>query len=310
MKKVLTLISYLLLLMGNQAHAQALLDCGLNLSVDNIVFSWNGSTLIYTANITLERTNSDNQCRKFEVGFSTGVSGNYNRTMTSGSEVVAYNIYQDNTSNVPLKTLADATGNNESISIKMKNNEFVISTTFEGRLVVPNLGRTVLPKGNYTDLITATARPDRNNVVSTTKNFQVSLNIPAEIDISLVNSGGTFDPTKTSFTMDFNVISAGDTREVDLKVKSNAGYSLSLSSQHGGAIKHQSSNFSIPYQMKVNGGIRQFSGPSVPLVIGTGTGNTPAGGVNFSLSMEIGDPANKLAGPYEDVITVTATSND
>jgi spore coat protein U-like protein len=310
MKKILVLTSLLLTTWVKEARAQTLLDCGLSLSVDNIVFSWTGNSLVYTANLTLERTNTSNRCRKFEVGFSTGVSGNYNRTMVSGSEVVSYNIFQDNTSNVPLKTLADASGNSETISIKMKNNEFVKSTTFEGRLTVPNLGRTVLPKGNYTDLITATARPDRNNVVSTNRNFQVSLNIPAEIDISLVNSGGVFDPTKTSFTMDFNVISVGDTREVDLKVKSNAGYSLSLSSQHGGSIKHQTGNYTIPYQMKVNGGIRQFSGPGVPLVIGTGTGNTPASGVNFSISMEIGDPSNKLAGPYEDVITVTATSND
>lgn len=310
MKTHAILFFYFFLLNVRPSVAQLVLDCGLNLSVDNIVFSWTGSSLVYTANITLERTNNVNQCRNFKVGFSTGVSGNYNRTLVSGSETVSYNLYQDNNSNNPLKTLADATGNKETIPLKMKKNEMIKSTTFEGRLPVPNLGRTVLPKGNYTDLITATAKPNRNNTASATKNFQVSLNIPAEIDISLVSSGGTFDPSKTSFTMDFNVITVGDTRQVDLKVKSNAGYSLSLSSQNGGQLKHLANNFTIPYQMKVNGMPRQFTTPGSPLVIGTGIGITPSNGVNYVLSMEIGSPANKLAGPYEDVITVTATSND
>lgn len=309
MTKYLGIILFFGLVFIRPVGAQAL-DCGLSLDVDNIVFSWSGSSLVYTANLRVERTNNNNRCRNLRVGFSTGVAGNYTRNMISGTEVVAYNIYKDNSTNNPLKTLADAANNSERVTLRMRRNELVKSVTFEGRLTVPNLGRSVLPRGNYTDVITAEAKPKRNNSLSTTKNFQVSLNIPAEIDISLVTPGGTFDPTRTSYTMDFNVITLGDTRQVDLKVKSNAGYSLSLSSQNGSQLKHVGQNFNIPYQMKVNGAVRQFSGASVPLVIGTGTGITPVTGVNFSLSMEMGNPANKLAGSYEDVITVIATSND
>lgn len=311
MKNYLHLIFLLIFFSIRPLSAQGTnANCGLSLNVDNIVFSWNGNNLVYTASLRLERTSSSLLCRLFFIGFSTGVAGNYNRNMISGSETVAYNIFRDNNTNNPLKSLNDASNNSERIFIFMRGSEFERTLTFEGRLPVPNSGRTVLPKGNFTDLITAEARPVINGTNSATKTFQVSLNIPAEIDISLVAPGGNFDPTKTSYTMDFNVITAGDTRQVDLKVKSNAGYSLSLSSQNGGQLKHVAENYNIPYQMKVNGGVRQFAGPTVPLIIGTGTGITPATGVNFSLSMEMGNPANKLAGSYEDVITVIATSND
>lgn len=303
---VFLLISIFLI---NTSKAQPVLDCGLSLSVDNVTFSWNGSSQIFTGNITAERTNNSNNCRNMEIGFSTGVAGNYNRAMESGGTQVAYNLYKDNSTNNPLKTINDANNNSERIRFRFKNNVLTENLTFEARLPVPNLGRTNLPTGSYNDLITATIEPRRNNAVSSSVNFQVSLNLPPEIDISLVSPGGIFDPSQTNYTMNFNVISQGDSRQVDLKVKSNAGYSLSLSSQNGGALKHLTANYNIPYQLRVNGTPRSFSGAGVPLVIGTGTGNTPAQGVNFALSVEVGDPNNKLAGNYEDVITVTATSN-
>lgn len=291
--------------------AQPILDCGLSMTVDNILFSWNGSSLVYTANLSLTRSNNSNQCKNIRIGFSTGISGNYDRTMVSGGNTVSYNLYADNSTNTPLKSLADASGNSERLTVKFQNNELQKTVSFEGRLPVPNQGRLVLPKGNYSDIITATASPKGSNSLSADKNFQVSLNLPAEIDVSLVNSGGAFDPSKTNHTMDFNIITLGDSRQVDLKVKSNAGYTLSLSSQNGGSLKHlTSANFSIGYLLKVNGVGQSFSGAGIPLVIGTGVGITPTAGVNFTLNIEIGDPSNKLAGTYQDVITVTATSND
>ncbi|MCR9203641.1 MAG: spore coat U domain-containing protein [Halobacteriovoraceae bacterium] len=284
-------------------------SCGLGLSVDNVIFTWSGSSLVYTGNLTATRSSSSFFCGLNYVGFSTGVSGNYNRVMISGPNSVSYNLYENNTSSAPLKRINDAQNNQERIFVYFGFGEFSKTYTFEGRLPVPNLGRTNLPSGSYNDIITAQMRPIFGNLGSVTRNFQVSLNLPPEIDISLVSPGGVFDPSQTNYSMNFNVISQGDSRQVDLKVKSNAGYSLSLSSQNGGALKHLGENYTIPYQLKVNGTTKSFSGPGTPMVIGTGTGNTPAQGVNFALSVEVGDPSNKLAGNYEDVITVTATSN-
>lgn len=300
---------FLLLLPTISVSAQSTLDCGLSLSVDNVTFTWDGNAQVFTGNISAARTNNINQCRNMVIGFSTGIAGNYSRVMESSANQVTYNLYKDNSTNNPLKTINDSNNNSERIRFRFKKNVLSENLTFEARLPVPNLGRTNIPTGSYSDLITATIEPRRNNVVSASTSFQVSLNLPPEIDISLVNPGGVFDPSQTNYTMNFNEISQGDSRQVDLKVRSNAGYSLSLSSQNGGSLKHLSENYNIPYQISVNGTPRSFSGPGAPLVLGTGSGNTPPQGVNFALSVEIGDPSNKLAGNYQDIITVTATSN-
>lgn len=307
------LFSFPIVLMFFGLNTWALTDCGLGLDINNISFPSAGTSQTFTANVTLTRTNTTGQCKNFNVGFSTGSSGNYMRRAYSGSKYVSYNLYKDNITNVSLKSLADNSNKNELIKIKFKKKSDISkSVTFEARLPVPNDGRSILAKGNYIDTIQATVESKNGQAQSVAKNFQVGLNILPEINISLASPSTPFDPTSTSYTLEFVPIVEGDSRQVDLKVRSNAGYTVSIESFNGGYLKHkENGTFTIPYQFTVeNGTPRSFGGANIPITLGSSSGVTPVDGVKFGLSFIIGSPAGKMAGEYEDTITVVATSTD
>lgn len=286
-------------------------DCGFNIDVNNIVFNSIGSSVVYTANLNVSRTLRLGFCRTIYIGFDTGNAGNYNREMfNSSSDRLSYNLYKDNTSNVPLKALADASNSNEYVRLAFQGNQSTVSATIEGRLPIPNQGRTFLPEGRFVDLVNATVVGGLFNSDSDTTNFQIEVTNPIAVDISLVPPGSTFDPSATSYTLDYAEITQGESRRVDLRVKSNAGFTVSLESQGGGRMLHTSENDNIQYTLKVNNGVQSFSGPGVPLVIGTATGVTQTNGSLFELEFLTGSPAGKLAGQYQDVITIIATSNN
>lgn len=301
----------LFFLFGKNTFAQT--DCGLSLdNVSNVTFNWDGNSQTFTGNITLRRTNTGGNCKNFEIGFSTGLAGNYARRATSlNSNYISYNLYKDNQANAPLKALDTNPNKGEFIAIKFKKKTDVVeSVTFEARFLMPNDNRYFLSKGLYKDIVEIRVESKGGNVLSITKNIEISLDIPAEINISLISPGGTFDSGTKAYTLDFGTISAGDVRNVDLKVKSNAGYSLSIESLYNGALKNTLNSDKISYNLSVNGIPKTFNGPSVPLPLGSAPGVTPESGVNFGLGFVIGSPAGKSSGEYKDFITVTASSTD
>lgn len=299
----------LLLTLSSTIFAQT--DCRLNLRIRNLVFTWDGNTQVVTGDVRLRRRVYTTQCNFFRVGFSEGSAGNYNRRMFRNADYVAYNIYRNSTTNIELQSLDDYSSFDENLFFFFQNtSDRVIDIPIEARLPIPNDGRELLANRNYIDTITATATGVFTNTLTATDNFRVRVNIPPEIDISLVNPGGTFDENATSYLMNFGNLNQGDSQSVDLKVRSNAGYSVEITSQNGGSLKHTTESDLISYQLQVNGSNQSFPGPGSPLNIGSTSGVTPNEGVNFNLSFEIGNPANKTAGQYQDTITVTAISID
>lgn len=284
--------------------------CQYDISVDNVNFNWNGQSLTYTANISLNRTPRSRQCANVKVGFSKGLAGNYFRKMFSGSESVEYNLYKNNQVNVPLEDLNDASSSDESVFIDFLPGQGTASTTFEVRLPVPNLGRTVVPVGNYSDVINVYAQSTSNPTTISNSSFQVKMDILGEIDISLVSTGSPYDPNATLYTMDFNTLQTGDEKNMDLIVKANSGYQISLTSQHGGSLKHLSKSYNVPYQLKINGAGRSFTGPGSSIDISGTTPNTSNKQRRYSIGIQIGNTQNKLAGQYQDVITITASSTN
>lgn len=280
--------------------------------MNNINFSWNGNAQTFTADLTLGRTNTKGRCKSFDIGFSTGLAGNYNRRMFSGSNYITYNLYKDNLTGTPLKTLNDASNDSELVIVNFpKKADTVKTVTFEGRFPFPNDGRSFLAKANYLDTISVTVINKQGNSIALTSSFQVNLNIPPEVNVSLVDAGNPYDPSANNYTMDFAVLNQGAVKNVDLKVKSNAGYTLSARSTNGGALKHKTKSDLITYDFKVSGTTKTFPGPNGSIPLGSGVGVTPVNGVNFPVSITItGNPSSKIAGIYEDTIYITASSNE
>jgi len=143
-----------------------------------------------------------------------------------------------------------------------------------------------------------------------TQAVSVSITVPALIDLSLVPTGGSFNPAATVATMDFGILSMGEVRSTDLLVRSNASFAVSLQSQNGGKMTNNitGDTSTVPYTL-------QFSSAPVALPAGTPTTvvasapPTSAGGTRYPIQVTIGDFGMATAGAYQDNITITVTAN-
>jgi hypothetical protein len=134
--------------------------------------------------------------------------------------------------------------------------------------------------------------------------FSVVVTVPSIADLSIVPKGSAFSASSTSATLSFGVMSAGESRDVDLLVRSNVRYSVSLSSASGGALREATSGETIPYTMTANG---------VPLALSAGSvgyaalNADPTFGVPkvYALAATIGSFSRlPMEGTYTDLITV------
>ena len=298
-----------LLVLGKSLWAMPVTSCGLRIGINNVAFTWSGSSEVFTGTIQVTRTKSSRKCRRFLVGFSKGGAGNYARKMYGGAQFINYNFFKNNLINTPIKEIRDASNNDELVVVNFTNNsQRVINVTFEARVPVPNNGRVFLPSGTYNDTISATIRGNGNRVRAATTSFRSSIYVPPEVDISLVQSGGPFDVAATNYTLNFGEIVRGVRRQLDLRVKSNTAYRVFIASRNGGHLKHLIGSDTIPYTFRANGRTHSLSS-RLPANLGTSSQVTSAQGDRFALEFAMGSPSLKRAGDYEDVLTITAMSN-
>lgn len=134
--------------------------------------------------------------------------------------------------------------------------------------------------------------------------FPVVVTVPSIADLSIVPKGSAFSVSSTNATLSFGVMTAGSSRDVDLLVRSNVRYSVSLSSSSGGALREATSGETIPYTLTSNG---------VPLVLAAGSAGyaalnaDPTFGVPkvYALAVAIGAFSRlPIEGTYTDLITV------
>ena len=146
-----------------------------------------------------------------------------------------------------------------------------------------------------------------------TDSVNITTQIPKIIDLSIGVPGNAFDPTQTTRTLEFGTLAQGQSQSLDLLLRTNAGYSVSFSSQNNGVLKHSSSEVvtEIPYVVSVNASIRNMSNSKTsPVVVATGAGQTSISGVSNTVQFTIGDTQQKMSGRYTDFITVTAATTE
>ena len=120
--------------------------------------------------------------------------------------------------------------------------------------------------------------------------------------------GGVFDPTKTTKSIDFGSLKTGNTSSFNMAVRTNAGFSITLSSANNGNFKHVAGPSTVPYTAFVNGVLADLTGV-VPVV--SGAGQTSLSGLIYPTKIVIGVVGiSGIAGNYSDTVTVTATTTD
>lgn len=134
--------------------------------------------------------------------------------------------------------------------------------------------------------------------------FNLQYTVSKAIDLSLVDTGGTFNLAATSKTMNFGTLTTGEQQLVDLVLKYNAGYRVRVRTTYGGNLRRQggSGTHNVAYSMTVNNTPATLS-TSYQTVL-TGSGTSVAGGLRLPVRVTVGTvAANQAPGSYQDEIT-------
>lgn len=306
-------------------HFDAHASCGtLTLSIPSPVVSWSESYISQQEDFTFSRSNAGS-CTTF-ASFSAGGagSGNYSSRRavhtSDGSKQISYQLYKVASllSSRILREPPNVTSNNQVVLPSPGFSGGASSRTGTYYIEVPQASATsptVAKAGQYQDTFTVKVYDGNfsSGTVDNSYNVTITINVPIIARLSLVDSGGAFNASDTSQTLNFGSLVTNATLGFDMRAVTNAGYEIKFSSQNDGVMKHTNPSVTttIPYTASVNGNEQSLVGSaSVPISMVSVSGQTSLSGANNPVVFKIGDASNKVAGSYSDNITVTMATID
>jgi hypothetical protein len=140
--------------------------------------------------------------------------------------------------------------------------------------------------------------------------YSVSVVVPEYTEIGVVQVDAPFFSSSGSQTVDFGQLEEGNQESLDLIVRSNVTYSVSVSSANGSALLNvdPAEPTPIPYNLTANGAtVAMPAGLAVPLI---STAPWTAGGeARYRLNFSVGAFDMVSAGDYSDTLTFTVSAN-
>ena len=303
MIKKIFLLSALLFFAKNSSAA-----CGLSLVASDLNVEWDMTWTAPAVAVQVSKTNP--AACTFGLAFTKGGSGSYTRTAGG----LPYQLYQDSGLSHVLKDVPDITSTNDVVMVTLPpgtnpTNEFYYFDIPYSTATSPNL----VAAGTYTDTFIVNAYEGSDptaftNPPATSTPVSVTITVPKMIALALVDTGGVFQDTATTKSVDFGNLSSGQTSRFDLRLRTNAGYSVKVQSTNNGRMKHTSKNSYVDYSLYVNNNLADPTG-STPVL--TGSGQTGINGIGFPVKIVIGSVGVlPLAGTYKDTVIITVTVTD
>ena len=292
-------------------------SCALSISAHDIQIIWDMDFQFTTVVFSVSKTK--NPPCDFGIGFNRGGSATYDRRMTFSGHELPYQLYKDSSLTKILKDVPDLLSE-ENVLLghlpKGKN----LTQTFTFYVQIPQgpaTNPTLKPSGTYQDSFRINVY-EGNQITNfqtpkTSANVNILSNIQKILEISFTPSGMEFNPNLTTQTLNFGILNPASEKIAHLKVRSNAGYSISFSSQQNGALKHILKTTHVPYTLSVDSISQNLTrSRSNPVIVTTGNGQTSIQGTDHSIQFLIGnfDATQVFSGSYTDYITVTATTTE
>ncbi len=276
----------------------------LQVQPSNVDLSNNPNT---SATIVVKADTRDGGC-DFFLTFDYGTASSFNnRKLDHGSFTWPMQISKNSSHTQVLKNFPDVSSNNDVLnnSLPGGNNGAQRTLTYWMQVDQTDMWRKA---GNYTGNFTV--RLYRGTIASYTfidsRQISANYNAPKKADISVIPTGQPFSITDTTETLNFGPLSTGDTKSADIRIKTNAGYSLYASSANNGALKHLLLNSYVSYVAKFDGVTINLSGSAAnPKLVMQENGDSPANGFLVPASITIGSTAGAQSGSYSDTITLT-----
>lgn len=245
-------------------------------------------------------------CSSFFVVIDNGGSASFtSRSLQSNFSSFPIQFYKDASRNQILKSEFEAAPSD------------VLFGTFAGETAKYNTvfyayidenANKYLSSGNYSKifLVKLYEGDFTNRILRDTKPIQFNYTQYKSVDISLVSTGSAFNLTDTAESIDFGKLSEGISRGFDIVLLYNAGYSISMSSNNSGRLKHLSAKKFIPYSLTLDGVPVGLA--NVSTVVKSSSGISPPNGTRLPVNIKIGDILDSIPGVYSDTITINVSS--
>ena len=288
-------------------------ECDYGISVANATIQIEDAAQVVQQPFSVNRGQNSptGRCRLYRVFFSKGLANNYQRSAFSlfnGS--INYNLHPSINMSGTLKDFGDAVTAGEYIEGQAPEKNVTYTNRFF--VSVPGQDNNLLLAGTYVDVVQVSIYGYNENsgkyLFDEAANLTTVLYVPKKVQVSILDEGQAFDAASTSKTLDFGIMEQNQEKGADLRILSNGSYRLNLSSLNNGRLV-QGTN-SVAYSLRVNGSsVALTSSAGNPVQIGSGNITGQAGHL-YNLKVKITESvANKSAGLYQDVITITAIAN-
>ena len=293
-------------------------DCDYQVTVPSLNYSVSDVNPSVPGTITILRDKDQGtKCNNFFFAFTKGWAGSYSRRAQNliNGDLLYYNLYKNSNGTGVLKEPGDITSANEVLFGSIARYE---TKDFNYYFNLAPISSGLPPRaGTYIDIVQVQTYAGTYNDIDGYegyKNLNIYINVAKFISLSLVDSGASHDETKTSKTLDFGELEELETQNFDVRVVSNSGYILKISSANNGLLNKVASsgvNAQIAYDFYANSTLRNLSSSATsPVVIANATGRTPAGGAQVPIKVVIKSLLNKDPGTYQDYLTLSVISND
>lgn len=287
-------------------------DCDYSLNLSNATVEPTESSQVLQQQFSIGREENSSNCDTYRIYFGKGFANSYQRRAFGWNlQSYNYNLHQNINMTGVLKEVNDALNSSEYVQGNLPNR----NTSYDGSffLSVPAISSQTNPRaGVYRDLVELSVYAIRNNGslnYELTRYFQVTINIPYRVNISLVNEGDPFNENSTSKVLDFGNLEENEELGADIVIDSNTSYSVRMSSLNNGQLKNGTS--AVSYSVRVGSNTVNLGNSSTsPVTVATGNGPTSEAGARYNVKVRITNiPANPDPGVYQDSITITAIAN-
>lgn len=293
-------------------------DCGFDLTTPVFNYAVGNTNPTTSGVVTIERTKSGNSaCNNFFLAFTKGWAGNYNRRALNlaNGDLIYYNLYKNGNSTGILKEPSDISSTNEVLFGTIARNETKTLTYF---FTLAPINASSPPKaGSYIDVVQVQAYSGTYTNINSWEGYRdlyVYINVAKFVSLSLVDTGGVYDDSKTSKTLDFGELEEDEQLSFDVRVVGNAGYILKASSANNGYLKRidgSGTKSEISYDLFANNSLKGLaSSSSVPVTLASASGTTPSGGAQIPIRIQINSVTDKDPGSYQDYLTLSVISRD
>lgn len=289
-------------------------ECQFTLIAPSVVVQLTDNQQVIQRNISLFRGQQSpmGHCYDYKLFFSKGTANSYQRrAYNSSGASIPYNLHQSINLSGILKDYQDAATYGEYLFGASPARHTTYTSPFY--ISAPGLGTISSPSGVYTDnvrvSIYAITQSSNTYIFDTSITLSILFQITKNIQLSLVDEGGAFDPSSTSRVLDFGLLKQNAEKGADLRVVSNSPYQIKISSQNSGKLK-TSAGEAIGYSLHVNSSPVNISNSEAsPVSIGNGAATSNSGD-RYNLRFKIVEnTSNKAAGVYQDFLTITAIAN-